>query len=164
MATRSYILAKGPANPDDSRDLIVIAPGNSRRVIVTVPESCAVDVRDALQAAYENGRADQAAEQARPVTRVMFRKFRDSGDIIAVFPDLPGDSNPATCASYMHTGQHGSADLLEVVYNLTYPARPEEFAALRRELESPPYEYRFEVVRRTPPDSADLRRKALRHE
>lgn len=98
------------------------------------------------------------------ITRVIFRKFKDDGAVIALFPDLPGDSNPATCESYMHVGQHGAAELLGVIYELTFPAGPEQYAALKRELEAPPYGYRLQVIRRTPADSAELRRKALRHE
>jgi len=45
-------------------------------------------------------------------TKVIFRKF-SNGEIIALFPELPGNNNPSTCLNYMHIGQHGSglADL-----------------------------------------------------
>ena len=67
-------------------------------------------------------------------TKVIFRKFSD-GDIIALFPELPGNNNPyETCESYMHVGQHGAAsvDLTDV----TTLAKPEEYASLLSELES----------------------------
>ena len=48
-------------------------------------------------------------QQDQHKTKVIFRKLKD-GDIIALFPELPGDMNPYhTCESYMHVGQHGAA-------------------------------------------------------
>lgn len=62
-------------------------------------------------------------------TKVIFRKFPD-GDIIAIFPELPGDSSPSTCLSYMHIGQHSAADP-----RLPIPLAIEsEYAELMREL------------------------------
>lgn len=40
-------------------------------------------------------------------TKVIFRKFPD-GEIIALFPELPGTNDITTCLNYMHVGQHGS--------------------------------------------------------
>jgi len=39
--------------------------------------------------------------------RVIFRKFKDGGDIIALLPDVP--ANPGRIMSYMHVGQHSEA-------------------------------------------------------
>jgi len=41
--------------------------------------------------------------------KVIFRKFPD-GEIIALFPELPGDMKVNHCLSYLHIGQHGCAD------------------------------------------------------
>ena len=41
--------------------------------------------------------------------RVVFRKFRDTGEIIALLPDNP--ANPGMVDSYMHVGQHGEASV-----------------------------------------------------
>lgn len=92
-------------------------------------------------------------------TVVMFRKFRE-GDIIALFPYEPGTNDPGTCESYMHLGQHHHADPLLV--RETRPAKPEEYAALKRELESAPYHYRLRVIFRTPPDAYQRRAEELR--
>lgn len=73
-------------------------------------------------------------------TKVIFRKL--GGEIIALFPELPGTSDPATCMSYMHTGQHAPAR----PYRLGIPATPEEYSALKAELES--LGYVLEVVKR----------------
>jgi hypothetical protein len=105
-----------------------------------------------------------------PLTRVIFRKFLDHKDthygdgIIALFPDEPGTNDPATCISYMHVGQHGSASM-HLVYGeprTTRAASPDEYADLKRELEKPPYEYRLKAIRRTPKDSAEIREAEIR--
>ena len=51
-------------------------------------------------------------------TKVIFRawnvgKFR--GDVIALFPELPGTRSPCSCMSYEHIGQHGAADYEHVI-------------------------------------------------
>ncbi len=64
-------------------------------------------------------------------TPVIFRVLE--GEVIALFPTVPGTRDPYTCESYMHVGQHGSAGAA-----LSYTARlatPEEYAPLKRELE-----------------------------
>jgi len=40
-------------------------------------------------------------------TKVIFRKF-PNGEVIALFPELPGTNDITTCLNYMHNGQHGS--------------------------------------------------------
>lgn len=60
--------------------------------------------------------------------RVIFRKFKDEGDIIAFFPD---QRNGQYVMSYQHIGQHGDG-----VYpnSSTVPATPAEYASLLSEL------------------------------
>lgn len=77
-----------------------------------------------------------------PTVPVVFRKWSDGG-IIALFPNLPG--SPGYCSSYEHLGQHGSADYYYVLSRTT-PAKPSEYAPLKRELESIGYTLR--VVKR----------------
>lgn len=77
-------------------------------------------------------------------TRVVFRKWSD-GTPIAFFP---GDeeyklSRGAYCGSFMHIGQHGSADVQ--LMGRLLPATPEEYADLKAELEGEPYGYRLQV-------------------
>lgn len=67
------------------------------------------------------------------VVRVVFRKWRDTGDVIALFPELPSDIHGCFCDSYMHVGKHGGADYYGVVRQ-TVPAAPIEYAALSLEL------------------------------
>lgn len=86
---------------------------------------------------------------------VIFRKFPDGG-IIALFPYKAAvclDAWP--CQSYMHVGQHGAADPRIVAD--TQPAQPQEYAALKAELEQ--IGYRLDVRQRFPGD-AYARRQA----
>jgi hypothetical protein len=77
---------------------------------------------------------------SEPVTRVVFRKWKDDGQVIALMPDEPF-STPYDVTSYQHIGQHGSADY-RVCVSATRPATPEEYAPLLRELEQIGYNVR----------------------
>lgn len=66
-------------------------------------------------------------------TVVVFRKFRNQGDIIALFPYEPWSGN-GDCASYQRIGQHGAADYNHCI-DASVPATPDEYASLQRELE-----------------------------
>lgn len=79
------------------------------------------------------------------ITAVVFRKYKD-GDVIALFPyDIETLDGEVGC--YMHVGQHGSADYHGVIA-VTKPASEVEYADLKRELESNPYQYKFKVLRK----------------
>lgn len=71
------------------------------------------------------------------VDRVVFRKWKDNGDIIALLVDQP--ANPGAVMSYMHLGQHGEADYLNVIHH-SVRAKPAEYADLMAELISVGYE------------------------
>jgi hypothetical protein len=64
---------------------------------------------------------------------VVFRRWKDSGDIIALFPELPADLYGQYCDSYEHVGQHGGADYWGVIQHTT-PTSPAEAADLAEEL------------------------------
>jgi hypothetical protein len=87
-------------------------------------------------------------------TIVIFRKIR--GEVIALFPTEPGTSDPRTCWSYTHTGQHGAACASGHGWPLAAPA---EFAPLKRELES--LGYVLDVRTRSCPAYAATRRQSL---
>jgi hypothetical protein len=86
-----------------------------------------------------------------PLTTVVFRRWyrqEDGTGIIALFPE--DDEGRGMCSSYEHMGQHGAASYTGVV-SRTRPATPDEYAALKRELENlRPYPYRLHVVQRRP--------------
>lgn len=79
-----------------------------------------------------------------PITDVIFRtwKGKDGGDVIALFPGLFGTSEPHTCSSYMHVGQHSSANP-HLVIQATRPAKPHEYRDLARELRGRGYRLRI---------------------
>lgn len=66
-------------------------------------------------------------------TLVMFRKFNDNGEIIALFPEEPADTLGRFCSSYMHVGQHSGANYHGVI-RASKPAKRNEYASLYREL------------------------------
>jgi len=69
-------------------------------------------------------------------TVVIFRKFKEDGSIIALFPDLDyesGHANWGKVMSYQHVGQHGEADYAHVV-TMTVPAQEHEYEDLAAEL------------------------------
>ena len=78
------------------------------------------------------------------VTEVIFRKWRKRGGIVALFTTI--ESSPGFCLSY-HASEHDGAGYKVVIANTT-PAKPEEYANLRKELET--REYKLKVVSRQP--------------
>ena len=67
--------------------------------------------------------------------RVTFRKWKDTGDIIAFFPDQ--HERNGLIMAYEHHGQHGSA---MYPHSQTLPASPEEYAPLLAELKQLGYD------------------------
>lgn len=68
-------------------------------------------------------------------TLVIFRRYTDDNQIIALFPEERHDNGGRFCMSYMHVGQHGGADYHGVI-QYTQPAKRSEYASLARELRS----------------------------
>ena len=66
--------------------------------------------------------------------RIIFRKWRDTGEVIAFFPD---QKDREFIGSYQHVGQHGNASY---PHPDTVPAKPEEYAPLLAELISIGYD------------------------
>lgn len=92
-----------------------------------------------------------------PVIKVIFRKFPD-GDVIALFPGLPGTANANTCSSYMHVGQHGAADTGLV--RDTKPAARAEYAPLLKELRAIGYD-NLRIAKRFTRTDREARFRAL---
>lgn len=97
----------------------------------------------------------QDAQQlaAEPVTPVLFRVHRRSGEVAAVFPAAPSDLMRHTMVCYSRVGQHGSCSL--DWYRDTRAATPAEYAALKSELEAAPYRYRLQVYQKITPAHRD---------
>jgi hypothetical protein len=66
-------------------------------------------------------------------TLVIFRKWRDTGDVIALFPAVPSDAQGLLCEAFEQVGQHGGADYHGVVA-ATRPVTAEEAVPLAGEL------------------------------
>ena len=69
-------------------------------------------------------------------TIVVFRRFRNSDDLIALFPGI--DEGNGLCSCYQTIGQHGTAayhGLVGGIYGTTVPAHPGEIGKLKAELE-----------------------------
>lgn len=90
-------------------------------------------------------------EKDQLVTPVIFRYWKN--EVIALFPSVPGSSK-YNCSSYMHVGQHSSADDRMIIAE-SRPATPQEYADLKIELENAGYtlkiyrrwQYRFLEMR-----------------
>lgn len=91
-------------------------------------------------------------------TKVIFRVWHNNSGVIALFPEEPGTNNAYTCSSYEHVGQHGAADPVNVI-QLTRPAKPDEYADLKAELER--IGYALKVCQRITRESLDVRRAKL---
>lgn len=87
-------------------------------------------------------KADETVDVVWRMTRSPYGE-----SVIALFPGIAGTSDPSECLSYVRLGQHGAADYTHVIRN-SRPATPAEYAALERELTSPPFGYVFRVVKR----------------
>lgn len=94
-----------------------------------------------------------------PVTPVVVRRWRDTGDLIALFPGLPADHQGVFVDSYMHVGQHAAADYHGVVL-ATKPVSEDEAAGLIRELQRTGY--RLKVIKRAFRKHHNARREAAK--
>jgi len=78
------------------------------------------------------------------ITEVIFRRFPEDNEIIALFPYDIWDYTGGI-SSYMHIGQHGGAEYSACMKNAK-PAKENEYADLKSELES--LGYNLKVVKR----------------
>jgi hypothetical protein len=69
-------------------------------------------------------------------TIVIYRTWKNKNkSVIALFPEIPTDSNGIYCSSYEHIGQHGAAEYSGVIEQTT-PSKPKEYKALHKELKT----------------------------
>jgi len=92
-------------------------------------------------------------------TFVIFRRWKDTGTVIALFPTIPSDRHGWYCLSYEHVGQHGGADFHGVM-QATTPARRQDTTRLRRELRR--RGYRLAPIKRTTARMHEQRRAEAR--
>lgn len=76
------------------------------------------------------------------ITPVVFRRYNDGGDIVALFPtEAYSKLSPQYVNSYMHVGQHAAGDYAGTI-GVTTPATPEQYADLKSELDNIGYNLR----------------------
>ena len=90
---------------------------------------------------------------------VVFRRWRDSGDVIALFPEIPADIFGTYCEAYEHVGQHGGADYHGVI-RATLPVERDEAEDLAEELTRIGYNLR--PIRRASHHHHEKRRQTAR--
>ena len=93
------------------------------------------------------------------ITLVVFRRWRDTKTVFALFPTLPSDNEGRYCDSYEHVGQHGGADYFGCVH-VSRPVSLDEATDLIRELER--IGYRLRVIKRASWKHHEARRKTAR--
>jgi hypothetical protein len=100
----------------------------------------------------------RAVTKPKPKTAVIFRRWKDTGGVIAIFPEDPGDMNPSTCSSYEHVGQHAACSP-KLLLDVTVPARPRDYKCLARELRR--IGYCLRIVHRLMPNYLETRTTLL---
>ena len=93
------------------------------------------------------------------ITPVVFRRWRDTMTVFALFPTLPSDYEGHFCDSYEHVGQHGGADYFGCVH-ASEPVSLDEATDLKRELER--IGYRLRVIKRATWKQHEARTEAAR--
>lgn len=91
-------------------------------------------------------------------TKVIFRKWKDTGDVIAIFPEIPGTHDATTCLMYEHVGQHGAGDAWHVIAS-SVPASGQKYLDLIVELERIGYD--LQICKRYRRHFVDTRKAAL---
>lgn len=110
--------------------------------------------------------AAMTVKSGTELTPVIFRRSRRkepeglAAEVTAVFPCEPSDYEGHQMTCYAHVGQHSACDL--GWYHTTKRAKPDEYRALKAELEAAPYRYRLKVYSRMQPWMREARREALR--
>lgn len=90
-------------------------------------------------------------------TKVLFRKW-PNGQIIALFPEIPAETNGIYSSSYELIGEHGAADA-EGLISRTSPALAAEYAETAIVLTR--REYDLTVITRIPRNAYQTRRLVL---
>jgi hypothetical protein len=89
---------------------------------------------------------------------VIFRVSR--GAVTAVFPAEPADAAGGHMACFAQGGRRTACS--RQWHATTRPAKTEEYAALKAELEAPPYGYRLDVRQRVTSEMDDVRQHRAR--
>lgn len=91
------------------------------------------------------------------MTKVLFRKYTESGEIIAIMPNVAGDPDGDTCVAYAAAGGFYHADLDTVIGN-TKPAEAGEYNRLKVALGKEDTIDHLTVLGKKPAGSKDFRK------
>jgi hypothetical protein len=91
-------------------------------------------------------------------TKVLFRKWKKDGTVIALFPEEIADSSGYYCNSYEHVGQHGGCEP-DLVIKKTTPATKKEYQELYQELTA--IGYNLKVMKYVPANAFYVRCKKI---
>lgn len=94
------------------------------------------------------------------VVAVIFRMEHEPAGVLAVFPYEAGDYDGAPAGISERDGSCSPSPIY--LHEKTRPATPEEYASLKRTLESAPYNYKLRVLQRMPRDATSVRRSQIR--
>jgi len=83
----------------------------------------------------------------REKNKVIYRQY-SSGEVVALFPEIPASGVGVYCLSFHHVGQHGAADY-DYVIRHTKPGTESGWRDLHKELEDRGYRPKV-YVRRSP--------------
>lgn len=92
-------------------------------------------------------------------TKVIFRYWRISRDVIAIFPEIIADNLSYHCQSYESIGQHGACNPLRVIEN-SRPATEKESEPLLQELTKIGYD--LEIVKHLRKEYRDTRKAEIK--
>jgi hypothetical protein len=104
-------------------------------------------------------------------TTVIFRRWRDTGAVIALFPEEPADASGGYCMSYMHVGQHGAANYHDIVSGSgewgnaksnTLPVDPSDPDVFELKAELEGIGYKLRILRKVGWRSHEKRRETAR--
>lgn len=91
--------------------------------------------------------------------RVIFRRDKSDGEIVALFPALAGTCNdPFSCTCYASMGQHSSASVYFI--RRTIPAKPSEYRELAKELRR--IGYKLKIAKRFTQSDLSARKEQLK--
>jgi len=90
-------------------------------------------------------------------TKVIFRAYKDDGEIIAMFPEEVGTDDPYTCASFQR-GRHYTCYPSGLV-QITTSVEPEKYQILKEQLES--MNYKLKVVSKLHPSYFEVRQQKI---
>lgn len=90
---------------------------------------------------------------------VIFRRWNETGDLLALFPEQPADAEGRYCLAYDELGQHIAADYEQIMRDTT-PVSPTQCGRFAHELTL--LGYNLQPISQASDQHHDRRREAAR--